>query len=314
MRSMSANSLGIDIGGTNTQLGLVDRDGNTVACVRIPTLMEQGPASLVERITAKARRMAASKDITQVGVGIAGLIDHRKGIVRFSPNLLNWNDVPLKDMLHERFGVPVAVGNDVNVIAWGEYRFGGYGAENLFCFTLGTGVGGGIVTGGRLILGANDAAGEFGHTAFEKQGLRCLCGLAGCLEAYVSSTHLVNLAKRRMRLASPLMKLASDQKLTPKLLAQAAREGDEVATRIFTEAGERIGRALGNVVQLLDPEVIIINGGVSKAGDLIVKPIRESLKAYTMPLRDRKLRVVRSKLGESAGILGAAFLPHALTA
>lgn len=310
---MSVNSLGVDVGGTNTRLGLVDEHGKIVARARISTLMGEGPESLVERIASKALSIAKDETIAQVGVGIAGLIDHHKGIVRFSPNLVGWKDVPLKEMLHERFGVPVAVGNDANVIAWGEYRFGGYGTEHLFCFTIGTGVGGGIVSDGRLILGANDAAGEFGHTPLDPDGSRCACGLRGCLESYVGSRHLVALAKLRMKKRSHLARFTSKEELTPKLLAKAAREGDEVAQKIFTEAGERIGRALGNVVQLLDPEVIVVNGGISKAGDLIIKPIRESLRHYTMPLSDRRLRVVRSSLVERAGILGAAFLPHAFT-
>ncbi|MBN2379121.1 ROK family protein [candidate division WOR-3 bacterium] len=308
---MQVESLGIDIGGTNTVLGSVDSEGRVVQTVRLKTRMQDGPDALVEDIFIQATRMMGERRISQVGAGIAGLIDHRKGIVRSSPNLESWSDLPLKDMLHERFRVPVAVGNDVNAIAWGEYRFGGYDTEDLFCFTLGTGVGGGIVSQGRLILGANDAAAEFGHTAFEGNS-RCSCGIAGCLEAYVGSERLVRKAKRRMRLASPLIKLVSKAELTPKLLAQAAREGDEVARKIFTEAGERIGRALGNVVQLIDPEVIVVNGGISKAGDLIIEPIRQALKRYTMPLKGRKLRVVRSKLGERAGILGAARLVEVL--
>ncbi len=309
---MSVKSLGVDVGGTNAQLGLVDGQGKIVASARIPTLMEEGPESLVERIFAETLRISNHRDIAQVGVGIAGLIDHHKGIVRFSPNLVGWKDVPLKEMLHERFGVPVAVGNDANVISWGEYRFGGYETEHLFCFTLGTGVGGGIVSDGRLILGANDAAGEFGHTSLESHGLECPCGLAGCLEAYVGAKSLIAMAERRAPLTSRLTRLACTEELTPQVLAQAAKEGDKVAQRIFAEAGERIGRALGNVVQLLDPEVIVINGGISKAGDLIIEPIRESLKHYTMPLRSRKLRVVKSKLGERAGILGAAALAEIL--
>jgi glucokinase len=309
---MSVNSLGIDIGGTNTHLGLVDSQGNIVARTHIPTLMGEGPESLVERIVSRAGSMAADEDIAQVGVGIAGLIDHHKGIVRFSPNLVGWKNVQLKDMLHGRFGVPVAVGNDVNVICWGEYRFGGYGTEHLFCFTLGTGVGGGIVSDGRLILGANDAAGEFGHTSFERHGLECLCGLTGCLESYVGARNLIAMAERRAPMTSRLTRLASTKELTPEVLAQAAEDGDKVAQGIFREAGERIGRALGNVVQLLDPEVIVVNGGISKAGELIIKPIRESLKHYTMPLSGRKLRVVRSRLGDRAGILGAAVLAEIL--
>lgn len=274
--------------------------------------MEKGPANLVSRISEKALRMLGTGDsITQAGVGIAGLIDHLKGIVRFSPNLLDWNNIELKRMLQDSLGVPVAVGNDVNVIAWGEYRFGGYKTSNLFCFTLGTGVGGGIVSDGRLILGANDAAAEFGHTSFEKSS-RCACGLSGCLEAYVGSSRLVAQARRRMKKDSPLFRVSRKTELTPKLIAAAAKAGDGVALAIFREAGERLGRALGNVVQLVDPEVIVANGGISNAGDILLNPIRETLKSYTMPLRGRKLLVVRSRLGDRAGILGAAALADIL--
>lgn len=304
--------LGIDIGGTNIRMGLVDADGRIIAQKKIPTLMEEGPLSLVKRISEKALRMAGEgASITQAGVGIAGLIDHRKGIVRFSPNLLGWDNIPLKKMLCDSLGVPVAVGNDVNVIAWGEYRFGGYNARDLFCFTLGTGVGGGIVSDGRLILGANDAAAEFGHTSFEKSS-RCACGLSGCLEAYVGSSRLVAQARHRMKKGSPLFRISLKAELTPKLIAAAAKAGDSVALAVFREAGERLGRALGNVVQLLDPEVIVVNGGISNAGKILLGPIRESLKSYTMPLRGRRLRVVRSRLGDRAGILGAAALAEIL--
>lgn len=309
---MAAKALGVDVGGTNLRMGLVDEGGVIVASARIPTLMEQGPEALVERLTEAALELAGEEGITQVGVGIAGLIDHRKGVVRFSPNLEGWNDIPLKDMLQERLQVPVAVGNDVNVIAWGEYRFGGYRVEHLFCFTLGTGVGGGIVSAGRLILGANDAAGEFGHTSFERNGPACSCGLLGCLEAYVGSENLVDAAVRRSQLTSPLYVMACRGELTPERLAEAARQGSQAALSVFAEAGERIGRALGNVVQLLDPEVIVVNGGVSNAGNLILAPIRDTLKRFTMPLKGRKLRVVHSTLGERAGILGAAALAEIL--
>lgn len=300
------------MGGTNLRMGLVDDAGEIVATAKLPTMMEAGPEALVERLIEKALELADDEDITQVGVGIAGLIDHRKGIVRFSPNLEGWNEVPLKDMLHERLGVPVAVGNDVNVIAWGEYRFGGYGTEHLFCFTLGTGVGGGIISAGHLILGANDAAGEFGHTSFERNGPACSCGLSGCLEAYVGSQNLVDTVVRRSQLSSPLYIKACRGELTPEHLAEAALEGNNAALGVFEEAGERIGRALGNVVQLLDPEVIVVNGGISNAGELILAPIRETLERYTMPLNGRKLRVVESALGERAGILGAAALAEIL--
>lgn len=311
-KNRSFLSLGVDVGGTNTVVGLVNEQGHIQAKTRISSVIEESPRDLVDRITATGVKLASARKLAQVGVGIAGLIDHRKGIVRFSPNLLSWKNIPLKDMLQDRLGIPAAVGNDVNAIAWGEYRFGKYNTRDLFCFTLGTGVGGGIISDGLLILGGNAAAAEFGHTSFERSGPRCSCGLSGCLEAYVGSSRLIRLAKRRMKKRSPLARLSFSEEITPKLLARAAREGDEVALSIFTQAGERIGRALGNVVQLLDPEVIVVNGGISKAGRIILDPIRETLKRYTMPLEGRKLRVVRSKLGDKAGILGAAALVDVL--
>ncbi len=306
-KNTNALSLGIDIGGTNTELGLVDENGVIVAKTAIKTAAFKGAENLVERIWKQSLQLADGGKITRIGAGIAGLIEHKEGIVRFSPNLEGWKNVALKDMFSERFSVPVALGNDVNVIAWGEYSFGGYETENLFCFTLGTGVGGGIIAGGRLILGANDAAAEFGHTAFEGE-TECLCGLTGCLETYVSANALINMAARRSPLTSSLTKLACSGKLTTQRLAKAAHEGNRTAQGIFREAGQRIGKALGNVVQLLDPEVIVINGGISKAGEILIEPIKDSLKRYIMPLPERRLRVVQSSLGEKAGILGASAL------
>lgn len=308
---MSNNSLGVDIGGTNIELGLVDMDGKILKKASIPSVMDKKPQILVESVFTEAMKLAGDEAVRRIGVGIAGLIDHRQGIVRYSPNLKEWKDVPLKEILHDHFEVPVAVANDVNAIAWGEYKFGGYGTEHLFCFTLGTGVGGGIVSGGRLILGANDAAAEFGHTSFQGKA-ECSCGLAGCLEAYVGASSLVAAARRRSVMTSRLARLGHTGQLTPQVLAEAAAGGDKTALGIFNDAGQRIGRALGNVVQLLDPEVIVINGGISKAGEIILEPIRTSLQRYIMPLEGRKLRVVSSVLREEAGILGASALAEGL--
>ncbi len=295
-------NVGIDIGGTNIKIGIV-KEGKIISKKIIPALSKASPEVLIEVVVSEIKKLGV-KNIKRIGIGIAGFIDHKKGIVRASPNLPLWKNVRLKEKMESFLKIPVHMGNDVNAIAVGEYLYGGYGVNDLFVFTLGTGVGGGFIINGKLITGENDTAGEFGHITIDPKGPICKCGKNGCLERYVGAEYLVQYAKRLMKKErSTLIKY---KKFSPKEIAKEARKGDKVAVKVFDYAGEKIAYTLAQVIQLIDPSVIIVSGGISKAGRLILEPIKRHIKKYLIPLKKRKLRIVISRLKENAGILGAS--------
>lgn len=296
---MSFN-IGIDIGGTYIKLGVV-KDGKILKKEVIPCPSKDSPEVLIDLLKNKIKK---NKNIQTIGIGIAGLIDHKKGIVRTSPNLPLWRNIHLKDILEKELKKPVFVGNDVNAIAIGEYLYGGHGERDIFVFTLGTGVGGGFIINGKLIIGENDTAGEFGHITINPKGPVCRCGKKGCLERYVGADYLVNYAKRLIKKKDSTLK--KYKRLTPREIAKEAKKKDKVAVEVFEYAGELIGYTLASVVQLIDPSLIIMAGGISKAGNILLNPIRKSIKKYIMPLEKRKVKIVISRLKDNAGILGAS--------
>lgn len=293
--------IGVDIGGTNIKAALI-QGGRITRRRRIPTNAHQGVAAVINQI---ARAIDGLGKKAAVGVGIAGLIDSERGIVRFSPNLRGWHNVPLARLLTQRTGVRVKLTNDVNAITLGEWKFGaGRGARNMFCFTLGTGVGGGIVANGELVTGRNNMAGEFGHMTIDHVGRACKCGNTGCLERYVGAEYIVALAKKMMRGKKTVLKRFT--KLTPRIIAVAARR-DHVARAVFARVGAYIGAGLVNIIHLLDPEVVVITGGISRAGRILLDPIKDVLEKRAMSFAARGVKLVRGKLGDDAGVLGAAY-------
>ena len=293
--------IGVDIGGTNIKAALI-QGGRITRRRRIPTNAHQGVTAVINQI---ARAIDGLEKKAAVGVGIAGLIDSVHGIVRFSPNLRGWHNVPLARLLGQRTGVRVRITNDVNAITLGEWKFGaGRGARNMFCFTLGTGVGGGIVANGELVTGRNNMAGEFGHMTIAHQGLECKCGNIGCLERYVGAEYIVKLAQKKM--AGRKTALKRYDRLTPKIIAETARH-DRVAREVFAEVGACIGAGLVNIIHLLDPEVVVITGGISRAGRVLFDPIKDVLQKRAMSYQTRGVRLMPGKLGDDAGMLGAAY-------
>jgi len=293
--------LGLDIGGTNIKAGLVNA-GRIVRRYRFPTKAQQRRAA-VEQIKRVVDRFAGQ--ISAVGIGCAGIVHSDKGIIRYSPNFSDWENVDLGPMLARHIKKQVRLINDVNAIMLGEWKYGAArGHDNAFLFTLGTGVGGGAVIEGKLLFGACGFAGEFGHTTINYQGPRCACGSRGCLERYVGARHIVALARRLIR--NERSSLRSYAVLTPRVIAREARLGDRAARAVFDKIGTYIGVGVSAIVNLLDPEVVIISGGIARAGAILFDPVRRTVDRLILGAGFRDLKIIPAKLGDDAGVLGAA--------
>jgi len=297
---------GIDLGGTNVRIGLVEAESFEILREeKMPSQVELGHAQLVERLVEAVRRLGQGR-VRAVGIGVAGLIDAQRGYVLFSPNFPGWVDVPLGPELEWATGLPVAVENDANVVALGEYRAGaGQGAKCFLALTLGTGAGGGFVFDGKLFRGATGQAGEVGHMLIVPGGALCGCGRRGCLETIASATGLVRMVREEL-LAGRESVLADVSELGAKEIDRAAREGDGLAIEVYERMGRALGLALANMFNTLDLDVISLGGGVAAASDLFMPALREQLDQCLLPRKD--VKVVRTRLGDTAGILGAAGL------
>ncbi len=296
-------TIGIDIGGTNIKAGLVHNQ-RVIKKVVLPTIANKGPELCIGQIKRAIELLQTS--VSRIGIGIAGIIDSKNGIVRYSPNLKGWFDTQLSDILGEEFGKKVRILNDVNAVLLGEWQYGaGKGYGNIFLFTLGTGIGGAAVCQGKMVFGANGFAGEFGHTIIKYNGPKCVCGKKGCLERFVGSRYIVQRAL--LKIKSQRSTLRKYKLLTPKIIAQEARSGDIVAQKVFEETGYYIGIGVSNIINLLDPEIVIISGGIARAGRVLFEPIRKTVKQVVIGNKYRQYKIIPAKLGDNAGILGSAY-------
>ncbi len=300
---------GIDIGGTNIKLGIVDSGGGVVKEGMIPTGAEEGPRAVTARISKWFDSCKKNiPDIDRVGVGCAGLVDSKKGILFSSPNLPGWSNVELGKLFSEELNLPAIIDNDANCAAYGEFRLGaGKGVKHFICVTLGTGVGAGLIINGRLHRGFSGQAGEIGHTLIKVEGRLCGCGNRGCLEAYIGSSAIVERAKKMLEQESG-NSLAGVEQLSVKDITKAAEDGNEIAIRTLEKTGWYFGIGLVNAVHIINPEVIAVGGGVSGAGDLILNPTRESFAEHVMNDIFLDVRIVTAQLGNKASFLGAAML------
>ncbi|MBI4348223.1 MAG: ROK family protein [Elusimicrobia bacterium] len=308
----SGIGIGVDTGGTFTKVMAVLRDGTILRERQMPTRPDAGPRDFVRRVSEAVRQEEAELGARSVGVGlaIAGDVDSDRGLVRFSPNLRKFDRYPLRDALAGELRRPVFVENDATMAAWGgfvvELR---RRAKNVLVVAMGTGVGGGLVIGGRLYHGSTGSAGEIGHTAVEPGGAPCTCGARGHVEAYAGSYGIVRLARTFLRgRRSLLNRLCPDpSKLEPRLVAEAAGRGDAVAKRVWREAGRRLGLAIADAVYLLNPDVVLLSGGVSRAGRLILDPVHEVLREqpFKTPFEAARVRIARTA---NLGAIGAGLL------
>jgi glucokinase len=308
-------TIGVDIGGTKVLGGIVGPDGEVLAQARRPTPAYDPTGTLI-MICDVISELIAIRPVDAIGIGAAGWIDAARSTILFAPNLA-WRNEPLRDHIADRFNLPVVVENDANVAAWAEFRFGAAreASDSMVLYTVGTGIGSGIVFGGGLIRGANGIAAELGHVRVVPDGILCGCGRRGCLEQYASGNALVRITKAIVAeapdKAERLLKLAGGlpEAITGPMVTAAGKEGDPAAVAAFEQIGYWLGNSMADMVQILDPQMIVIGGGVIEAGDLLMDPAeasyRDALEARgTMPVA----QVRAAQMGNLAGVVGAADL------
>ena len=313
---MQRAAIGVDLGGTNLRFGLVREDKKIISRRRTGTMATEGVEIVIERLTSGIQTLAMRAEslgleVAGIGIGVPGIISAREGVVRLSPNLPGWKDTPLRARLQESFPYPVYIENDANAYALGEYWFGaGKDAESMVCITLGTGVGGGIILDGHIWRGADGMAGEAGHITVNPDGPLCPCGNRGCLERYSSATAVMEMAQSAAAGSgkTAIKALLKNGTLTPETIADAAKKGDRTAARIYSEAGKYLGIAIADLIDLLNMECVVIGGGMSGAWELFIGPLKEEVRARAFKIPAQRCRIVRGKLRDDAGILGAAGL------
>lgn len=305
-------AIGLDIGGTGTKGALVEPDGRVLERTERrtdPSAGTKGILAVADELHERAG--AASLDVMGIGIGVAGFVDHRSGSVTFSPNL-TYEDPAIAAAVKARLGLEVAVDNDANVAAWGEYRFGSAkGTGHLAMLTIGTGIGSGFIVDGALLRGSTGAAAEFGHTVVQIDGPRCKCGLRGCLEQLASGQAIERMGKEAVEEdpESAILALAGSRSaITAEHVTQAARDYDTAATEVLQRAGRALGIGMSNLVNVFDPQVVVLGGGVIAAGEPFLGPARDTLNQMLTAQARRAVRLDVTSLGADAGIIGAAAL------
>ncbi|MDQ2180035.1 ROK family protein [Marinifilum sp. D714] len=311
---MKEVALGIDIGGTNTVFGCIDREGNCLVTGSIPTQnhddINKYLDDLFELVQIKLKEYEGVLNIIGVGIG-APNASYYTGTIENAPNLKWKGSVPLVDLVKERLDVPVMITNDANAAAMGEKVFGAAkDMNNFMVITLGTGLGSGIVVNGDLLYGHDGFAGEVGHMIVRKSGRECGCGRKGCLETYVSATGVKRSVYKLLarHLGDSELRDIPFSELTAKMVAEAAGRGDLVAHETFSYTAQMLGEVLANVVAVTSPKAIFLFGGLAKAGDILFEPVRETLEKNLMPIYKGKIQVLPSGIKDNAAVLGAAAL------
>ncbi|MGC8669320.1 MAG: ROK family protein [Chthonomonadales bacterium] len=311
--------LGIDIGGTKCAVALGTAEGVITDRMEMPTYAEEGPQAILGRLKELARSLLTSNGIGEgalegIGISCGGPLDTKTGLVWNPPNLPGWDAVPVRSIFEEGFpGVRVVLDNDANATALAEWRWGaGAGTRNMVFMTMGTGIGGGLVLDGRLYRGTNDLAGEVGHQTILINGPLCKCGKRGCLEALASGPAIARLARESLHYGRGrrLVELAGGQpkNITAKHVVEAAQQGDAFSTRILEEAGTYMGIGIANIVQILNPERVVLGTIAVHAGDLVLEPIRRALGEYAWKRSAQVCAVVPAALGDKAQDLAAIAL------
>ena len=312
--SSSALTIGVDIGGTKVSAGVVDLDGNIISSDRRSTPVSGG-VELIATITELIKSLQERHDIAGIGISIAALISADQGTIVGAPNIANLSKLNFVEELKKSFNMPVVAENDANSAMWAEYKFGN--AKNLnpvMFFIIGTGMGGGLVIDGKLFKGANGIGAEFGHMIVQPNGIKCGCGANGCIEQYASGSALMRYAKEEMKAdpikAKELLKYSdASGDISGATLTTAAKQGNEIALSAFNKQADWLGSACASYTLLLDPQAIVIGGGVVEAGELFLNPVRLAMEKYMPFAGTHSLpKIIAAKYGNDAGLIGAADL------
>ena len=295
--------VGVDLGGTNLKIALLDNSFRIVHKHTHQTERFSSPQSLIGAIIGAVEYVIAhhclkARDILGVGLGLPGPIDFDRGIVHFFPNIPGWKNVPLRNIIEKKTRMRVAVDNDANVMALAEYSLGAAkGSRNAVCLTLGTGVGGGLILDGKLYRGSSYAAGEIGHMPLNERGPSCNCGGRGCLESYIGNRRIMQQVRKAFGRDIPLEEVSA-----------MAYRGNKKAAALWDSVAGHLGVALASVVNLLNPDCIVIGGGIANAGRILFDTVADTVRCRAMPVHARTVRIVKAKLGSDAGMIGAGLL------
>jgi glucokinase len=306
-------ALGLDIGGTKLAAGVVDASGCVHSFALEPSRGEEGPDAVLARLFQLGARAVAESgvpwsEISSVGIGCGGPLDELRGVVLSPPHLPGWVNVPVTALAEEAYGRPAVLENDATAAAAAEHRYGaGAGTRNMIYLTISTGVGGGIVIDGRLYRGSMGNGGEFGHVTIDCNGRRCHgCGRLGCLEAYVSGTSIAERAREALAERTHDSVLAALDEVTAADVAAAARAGDALAQEVWDSTTVALACGLTSIVNIFEPELVVLGGGVTRSGDQLLGPVREAVRTTAMSPAGRAAEIVLSALGDHVGVVGAA--------
>ena len=308
-------TIGIDVGGTKVLGGVVDEAGKVLTTARKDT-PRQGGSALTQTIANVAKELLQQHSVASVGVSAAGFVSSDRKTMLATPNIADWNGVDLDNQLTKLIGLPVVIENDANAAAWGEAKFGaGKNQDHMMMLTVGTGIGGGIVVNGALYRGAFGIAAEFGHMRVVPEGHICGCGARGCFEQYASGNALLRHAREAINASPEVARNLLSRGdgtvagLTGQAITDAARDGDPVALAAFNTTGQWLGAGIASLAVLLDPACVVIGGGVIDAGEILLKPTRESLER-NMPFAGKHPypQIIAAQLGNEAGLVGVADL------
>lgn len=319
MDSVPNYIIGVDLGGTNIVSLLMSRDGKILARDTRRSLAKEGKERTISQIVASVREILRegerlkvfSKSILGVGIGSPGPLNTKEGVIHFAPNLPGWIEVPLVQILRDELNLPIFLENDANAAALGEWWLGaGKNVDNLVLLTLGTGIGGGIIIEGEVLHGAWDTAAEIGHMIIHEGGLTCGCGKQGCLEAYASATGVVKrtLAAIEKGEKTLLINLVENrlEDITCELIFKTAEKGDSLAKWIVEETARYLGIGIASIVNIINPEMVILSGGMIAAGDTLFKPVRKYAQENALAAAIKEVKIVPAALGGNAGAIGAA--------
>jgi len=310
---------GIDIGGTNIKFGLFDKSGKIIHRGQKPTLAEKGPQPLMHLITniGESLMLIAAEEelnIKHLGVGSPGAVDHNTGkVIGPCPNINGWTGMEIGNILRQRLNIPVYVDNEVNGMALGEYYYGAArGAKSVLCVTIGTGIGGAIIIDGKVLQGDTSSAGELGHMSIKYDGPKCACGNKGCLEMYCSSKFMIRRIKELLNnnMTSIFKELLDNNpdNLTIKKLFSAAEKNDEIALQVIEEAAGFLGLGLAGVINIINPQIVVLGGGITDGGAGFVEIVEKTIKELSFSSAVQKIKVVKAALGNDAGFIGAGLL------